>query len=62
MSGILLDSISEQIRGMQAVTRLLTEKLEKVYNQAYCPLLASTYVVLSSLVDPKSKRVAFLQI
>ena len=32
MQGILLDAISEQIRGMQSITRLLTGKLEKVLN------------------------------
>ena len=30
MQGILLDAISEQIRGMQSITKLLTQKLEKV--------------------------------
>lgn len=30
MQGILLDAISEQIKGMQSITRLLTEKLAKV--------------------------------
>ena len=30
MQGILLDAISEQIRGMQSITKLLTHKLEKV--------------------------------
>ena len=30
MSGILLDAISEQIRGMQTVTKLLTQRLAKV--------------------------------
>lgn len=30
MQGILLDAISEQIRGMQSITKLLTQKLETV--------------------------------
>ena len=39
MSGILLDAISEQIRGMQTVTKLLTQRLAKVSHMSMSTLL-----------------------